>query len=180
MATVIVHATVTLDGFMAGPNGEVDWMSDVAVAPEDETHVNDVVARIGAVVGGANRTRTIDDAEEPYGGLAGVPVFLLAHEPADPIEKNGVTYSFVVEDVARALELARDAAGDRLVSVLGGKVSRQALRLGLVDELHLDVVPILLGDGIPLFTGLGQRIDLERAHTSAFADEAHLVYRVRR
>ena len=178
MATVMIHATVTLDGYLAGPHGEVDWMFDIPVAPEDETLVKDVVGRIGAVVGGANAAQTVEDGEEPYGGLPGVPVFLMTHTPHEPIEKNGVTSTFVVDDIARAVELASEAAGDRIVSVLGGKVGRQCLQLGLVDEIHLDVVPILLGDGISLFAGLGQRVDLERIHTSAFAAETHLRYRV--
>lgn len=139
MATVIIHATVTLDGYLAGPHGEVDWMFDVAVAPEDETHVAELVGRIGAVVGGADPEQTVEDGEEPYGGLPGVPVFLMTHTPHAPIEKGGVTYTFVVDDIARAVELASEAAGDRVVSV-----------------------------------------DLERVHTSASADEAHLVYRVKR
>jgi dihydrofolate reductase len=182
MASVMIHATVTLDGFMADTEGGVGWMSDVPTVAEDFELVNEVVARIGAVVGGANRQQTIEDDGEPYGGLQGVPVYLMTHSPHDPIEKNGVTYNFVVDDIAEAIATAKEAAGDRLVSVLGGTISRQCLQKGLVDEIHLDVVPILLGDGISLFAGLGQRVDLERIHTSAYpgSGEAHLRYRVLR
>ena len=180
MATVIIHATVTLDGFMADTDGGVGWMSDVPTVPEDFALVNDVVARIGAVVGGANREQTVEDGEQPYGGLPGVPVYLMTHRPRPPIEKDGVTYTFVVDDVAQAVATAEEAAGDRLVSVLGGSIARQCLQLGLVDEIHLDVVPLLLGDGISLFAGLGRRVELERLHTSAYpgGGEAHLRYRV--
>lgn len=66
------------------------------------------------------------------------------------------------------------------MSVLGGKVSRQCLQLGLVDEIHLDILPVLLGDGISLFGGLGMRVDLERMETSAYASETHLRFRVRK
>ena len=62
---------------------------------------------------------------------------------------------------------------------LGGKTSRQCRALGLVDEIQLHVVPVLLGQGISLFTGQGKRINLERVETSAFTGEAHLRYRVR-
>src|SRR5690606_11010581 len=113
-----------------------------------------------------------------YGGMLKVPVFLMTHTPHEPIERDGTTYSFVVEDIALAVASAKEAAGDAWVSLLGGSISRQCLRLGLVDEIHLDVVPLLLGDGIPLFAGLGQRVDLERVETSGFAGEAHLRYRV--
>ena len=65
MAEVIVHATITLDGFLADPDGGVDWMFGRPSAPEDDAVVQEVVSRIGAVVGGANKTRTIEDGEIP-------------------------------------------------------------------------------------------------------------------
>jgi dihydrofolate reductase len=73
---------------------------------------------------------------------------------------------------------AKRAAGEKWVSVLGGSVSRQCLEKRLVDEIVLDVVPILLGSGISLFMGLSEHITLERVETSAFASEVHLRYRV--
>ena len=180
MATVIIHATVTLDGYLADPGGRVDWMSDIPTVPEDLALVNDVVRQIGAVVGGANPQQTVEDGGEPYGGLPGVPVYLMTHSPRAPIEKDGVTYTFVVDDLAQAVATAAEAAGGRLVSVLGGSIGRQCLQTGLVDEIHLDVAPLLLGDGISLFSGLGRRVELERIHTSAYpgGGEAHLRYRV--
>jgi dihydrofolate reductase len=180
MATTFIHATVTLDGFMADTEGGVGWMFGFPAAPEDEAVVQRVTDRIGAVVGGANQARTIEDGEEPYGGTLKVPVYLMTRTAHEPVEKDGTTYTFVVDDIARAVETAKEAAGDRWVSLLGGSIARQCLRLGLVDEIHLDVVPLLLGDGIPLFAGLGQRVDLERVETSGFAGEAHLRYRVLR
>ncbi|WP_435744781.1 dihydrofolate reductase family protein [Microbacterium sp. PMB16] len=178
MAKVLIHATVSLDGFMADESGGVDWMNGFAVDPADETVVTGVVGSIGAVVGGANKTQTIEDGEVPYGGIIGAPVFLMTHSAHEPIVKDGITYNFVVEDVTEAVNAAKHAAGEKWVSVLGGSVSRQCLERGLVDEIVLDVVPILLGRGISLFTGLSEHITLERAETSAFASEVHLRYRV--
>lgn len=180
MATVIVHATLTLDGFLADPDGSVDWMFGRPAAPEDDTVVERVMGRIGAVVGGANRAQTIEDGELPYGGMLKVPVYLMTHRAHAPIERDGTTYTFVVGDIAEAVALASASAGDGWVSLLGGSISRQCLKLGLVDELHLDVAPVLLGEGISLFAGLGQRIELERLETSAYASETHLRYRVLR
>lgn len=180
MARVIVHATVTLDGFLADADGGVDWMFGRPSAPEDDVVVENVMKNIGAIVGGANKTQTIDDGEIPYGGILKVPVYLMTHSEHEPIERDGITYTFVVDDIAQAVESAAQAAGDKWVSLLGGSISRQCLQLGLVDELHLDVAPVLLGDGISLFAGLGQRIELERLETSAFASETHLRYRVLR
>ena len=180
MATTFIHATVTLDGFMADTDGGIDWMLGTPTVPEDEHVVRTVMDRIGAVVGGANKEQTVEDDAQPYGGTLEVPVFLMTHSEHAPIQKGGTTYTFVVEDIARAVALAREAAGDRWVALLGGSISRQCLRLGLVDEIHLDVVPQLLGDGISLFAGLGQRVALERLETSGFAAEVHLRYRVLR
>ncbi|WP_221584001.1 dihydrofolate reductase family protein [Microbacterium sp. G2-8] len=180
MATVIVHATITLDGYLADPDDGVDWMFGRPSAPEDDSVVERVMDRIGAVVGGANRSQTIEDGELPYGGMLKVPVYLMTHQAHEPIERDGTTYTFVVDDIAEEVALAARSAGDGWVSLLGGSISRQCLRLGLVDELHLDVVPVLLGDGISLFAGLGQRIELERLETSAYASETHLRYRVLR
>lgn len=178
MAKVIIHATVTVDGFMADVDGGVDWMNGFPSAPEDAEVVGRVVQELGAVVGGANKTQTIEDDEVPYGAIVKVPVYLMTHTAHEPVEKDGVIYSFIVDDIALAVESAKKAAGEKVVSLLGGSISRQCLELGLVDEIHLDVVPILLGEGISLFTGLRKQIRLERVETSAFASETHLRYRV--
>lgn len=180
MATVIIHATVTLDGYMADVRGGIDWMFGVPTCAEDEVVVKEVMDRIGAVVGGANKTQTIEEGEEPYGGMLKVPVYLMTHTEHEAIEKDGTTYNFVVNDIALAVATAKEAAGDAWVSLLGGSIARQCLRLGLVDEIHLHVVPLLLGEGIALFAGLEQRVDLERVATSGYAGEAHLRYRVLR
>lgn len=180
MATVIIHATVTLDGFMADTEGGIDWMFGMPTVAADEEVVKQVMDRIGAVVGGANKAQTVEDGEEPYGGMLKVPVYLMTRQEHEPIEKDGTTYTFVVDDIGLAVETAKEAAGDKWVSLLGGSISRQCLRMGLVDEIHLDIVPLILGDGISLFAGLGQRVDLERVETSGFAGEAHLRYRVLR
>lgn len=180
MAKVIIHATITLDGFMADPDGGLDWMFGFPTADEDQSVVDAVMAQLGAVVGGANKQQTVEDDGQPYGGMLKIPVFLMTHSVHEPIDKNGVTYTFVVDDIAQAIALAKDAAGDKAVSLLGGSIARQALKLGLVDEVHLHVVPMLLGNGISLFAGLGERIRLERIHTSAYASETHMIYKVKK
>ncbi|MSR99641.1 deaminase [Arthrobacter sp. BL-252-APC-1A] len=180
MAKVLVHATVTLDGYMADPEGGVDWMFDVDATGEDTELVNRIVGEIGAVVGDANRARTVEGGEEPYGGLQGVPVYLMTHEAQEPLVKDGVTYTFVVDDIVAAVEAAKTDAGDKAVSLLGGRISRQCLQRGLVDEIQLHVLPILLGSGISLFEGLNQRVNLELVENAAFGNGVHLRYRVLR
>lgn len=178
MAKVLIHATVTMDGFMADSNGGVDWMFDFETVAEDFQVVRDVMGSIGAIVAGANKSQTIEDGEEPYGGGLKVPVYLMTHTPHVPVTKNDVTYHFVVDDLEHAVSTAKDASGDKYVSLLGGKIARQALRLELVDEIQLHVSPLILGDGFSLFAGLGQTVHLKRLATQAFADEIHLRFAV--
>lgn len=178
MAKVLIHATITLDGFMADTDGGVDWMFGFDTVDEDFEIVSNVTREIGAIVAGANKTQSIEDDELPYGGSLGVPVFLMTRSPHDPIIKDGVTYTFVVDDIGQAIAEAKDAAGDKYVSLLGGKISRECLRLGLVDEIQLHVVPLLLGEGISLFAGLGESVHLERMETLGYANETHLRFRV--
>jgi dihydrofolate reductase len=177
MGNVMIHATVTLDGFMADTAGGIDWMFGVETVDEDMAVVNRIMEEIGAVVGGANETQTIEEGEMPYGGMLNVPVYLMTHRPHEPVERDGTTYFFVVDDIKQAVEAAKQAAGDKSVSLLGGSISRQCLALGLVDEIQLHVVPMLLGDGISLFGGLGERINLERVETAAYASETHMRFR---
>lgn len=178
MGKVFIHATITLDGFMAGVGGDMGWMQDLEAIDEDYAVVNKVMAEIGAIVGGSNKTNTIEDDGIPYGGTLKVPVYLMTHEAHDAVERDGITYNFVVDDIRQAVEAAKAAAGDKSVSLLGGSISRQCLKLGLVDEIILDVEPLLLGDGISLFGGLGENIKLKRLETSAFAGETHLRFSV--
>jgi dihydrofolate reductase len=178
MGKVFIHATITLDGYIADIHGSVDWMSDLEAIAEDYAVVNKVMADIGAVVGGSNKTNTIEEGEVPYGGALKAPVYLMTHEAHEPIEKDGTTYTFVVNDIKQAVAAAQAAAGDKDVALLGGTIARQCLKLGLVDEIVLDIEPLLLGEGISLFGGLGESIKLERVDTSAFAAETHVRYKV--
>jgi hypothetical protein len=112
MRKVFIHATLTLDGFMADPDGGMDWMFGFPTADEDGALVTAAMDRIGAVIGGANKTQTIEDGELPYGGTLKVPVYLMTHKAHEPVERDGVRYSFVVDDIADAVRTAKAAAGD--------------------------------------------------------------------
>jgi dihydrofolate reductase len=81
------------------------------------------------------------------------PVFVLTHHPREPVTKQaGTTFTFVSDGIEVALEHARAAAGDKDVAVGGGaNVAQQYLKVGLLDELQIHVVPVLLGDGVRLF-----------------------------
>jgi dihydrofolate reductase len=114
--------------------------------------------------------------EPPFGH----GVFVVTHHTREPLVLGATTFTFVTEGVERAVELARDAAGERNVLVSGGgSVIEQALRAGVVDELQLHVVPVLLGGGARLFDGRGDgEVRLEVDRTVGSTDVSHLRYRV--
>jgi dihydrofolate reductase len=108
------------------------------------------------------------------------PVFVLTHEPREPIAfENGTSFTFVTDGIESALEQARAAAGDRDVLVGGGAdVGRQYLNAGLLDEVELHVVPLLLGGGVRLFEGMNPDRKLEIDRVVASPAVTHLRYRV--
>jgi dihydrofolate reductase len=169
--------SISVDGFVAGPDQSRDnpvgvgglrlhkWHQRVGepgreadVAPRDELR-----RPRGAYVMGRNMFGPIRGEWDPeWRGWWGeepsyhAPVFVLTHHPRDPIEmEGGTTFYFVTEGFDVALRQARAAAGDDGVDVAGGPSTvRQALAADAIDELVLDVVPILLGSGERLFDGV--------------------------
>jgi len=176
MARVVIHATMSLDGFIARPNDDISWVFDYGT---DETVAN-VMQEIGAVVVGnrAIKEGKLNENALPYGGMVKVPQFVVTHEPRDPVTVGGLTFTFV-DSIERAIEQARAAAGDKSVTLLGASIDQQCLKAGLVDEIMLHLVPILLGEGIRLFDNLGaQYIKLERIQVVATAQVTSLRFRV--
>ena len=115
--------------------------------------------------------------ETPYA----VPHFVVTHQPPPARPGGPVEFVFVTDGVAGAIEQARAAAGDRYVTIGGGAdIARQCLAAGLVDELQLHLVPVTLGDGIPLFAGLGQEVHLTKTRVVDGPVVTHLRYRVGR
>ena len=135
---------------------------------------------VGAVVMG----RTSFEKNEGDGGWGNagpagdVPCFVLTHHrrlnPIPPV------FTFVTDGVASAIEQAQRIAGDKLVYLFGATVMQQALRLGLVDEIHLHMVAVLIGGGTPLFATLGAAIPLERTSVVITPAATHLNFRVLR
>ena len=115
--------------------------------------------------------------EPPYH----VPVFVLTHHARPPLEmQGGTTFYFVTDGIEAALERAREAAGDKDVRIGGGPATiRQYLRAGLVDELHLAISPVLLGQGEELLHGIDMRaLGYECAeHVAGTRALAHVVIR---
>jgi dihydrofolate reductase len=161
MAKVLYSAAMSLDGFIAGPGGDMSWMRPYA-GPNPQ--VDEVQQEIGALLIG-NRTFHGDDpnkgteSEGAFGGTWDGPSFVLTHDP-DPSSVDGVTF---VGDLENGLVQARAAAGDGYVCILGADVARQCLESGQLDEVLVIVLPVFLGDGTPLFNRPGgQNVPLEQ------------------
>jgi dihydrofolate reductase len=149
------HTMMTLDGFTAGPNDDMSWAFGQD-AGSGET-VDEVVASTGALLVG-RRTQDVEDRLRPgfYGGAFRGPFFVLRHDPPpeSPVVK-GVTGRFLDVDIEQAVAIAKKAADDGDVVVLGANIARQCLENGLLDEIVVHVAPVLVGDGVRLFERVG-------------------------
>jgi dihydrofolate reductase len=201
---VFVDVGMSLDGLIAGPNGRPgnplgdggtrihEWLFGLAsfrehlqmpggeAGPDDDI-VRAILARIGANVMGR---RMFDEGEVgwPENAPFHTPVFVLTHEPRDPwVRPGGTTFYFVTDGFDGALEQARRAAGDKDVRISGGAATiQQALRAGVVDELHVHIAPLLMGEGVRLFDGGRDLPALEIMTVRPASQVTHLSYRVLR
>ena len=108
-----------------------------------------------------------------------VPVFVLTHYEREPLTLGETTFHFVTEGPERAVELAREAAADKDVSVGGGgETIQQLLRAGLIDEILLNQVPVILGEGVRLFENIPPSVKLDQVRVVEGPDAAHLFYSV--
>jgi len=148
---VLMHFSMSLDGFVAGPGHSMDWMR------EDATNrpglLEEYVETTGAVLGGRDGWDAFPDPGATYGGAWTGPIFVLTHHPEDAEPAHGVT--FLDCDVAEAVRIGLKAAEGKNLEVLSPTIGRQLLQRGLVDELDLHISPVLLGDGIRLFDNPG-------------------------
>jgi dihydrofolate reductase len=184
MGKVIVTKSMSLDGFVAGPNiskdapmGEGglrlhDWMLKDP-HPLDAEVVRDLHATTGAVILGKRIFEVGVDVWEdtPYAA----PCFVLTHEKKGKrFEKSG-TFTFVNDGIESALRQAKEVAGNKNIMLMGASTMRQFLKAGLLDELQLQIVPILLGKGLRLFEGLEDKTtELEKTRILESPTVTHL------
>jgi dihydrofolate reductase len=197
MTVVATAITTSVDGFITGPNDGPErglgeggerlhywvfggpWTYDEEptgkATGEDRAYLDEAMARVGAVVGG----RGTYEAADHWGGSNpfGEPFFIVTHR-ADQQPDEGFTF---VSGVEEAVGRAREAAGGKDVSVMGGAdVIRQALAAGLVDELAITIAPVVLGAGKRLFDGFDRSLDLEHVGVRQSPWATHITYRVAR
>jgi dihydrofolate reductase len=201
MGKITVDISVSLDGFIAGPNDGPEnglgdggerlhhWLYDLSSWRErhgmeggrsdaDAEVLDEAFKNTGAILMGR---RMFDLAEESWGENPPfhMPVFVLSHRAREKLVKEGgTTFTFVTDGLESAFKQAQAAAGGKDIAVAGGaNIIQQYLKAGLIDEIQLHLVPILLGDGKRLFEQIGQ-IDLDRMRVIETPGVTHLKFRV--
>jgi dihydrofolate reductase len=195
------HST-SLDGFIAGPNdgpeapmgegGErlLGWYAGgdteyrlpgtemvFKVSPQTAELLRQTRTTTGALVTG----RRTFDLTNGWGGRhpLDVPVFVVSHTVSQEWVYEGSPFRFVTDGLDSALEQAKEVAGDKDVGVIGASLVQQCIRAGVLDEIHVDLVPVLLGDGVRLLDNLGtEQIELESTRVIEGAGVTHLTFRV--
>ncbi|GAB2572202.1 dihydrofolate reductase family protein [Kribbella endophytica] len=192
MSSTVLYMSMSLDGFIAGPNETYEnglgdggerlhgWgvLDDLASLGDADRAVIDDFMTTGAVVAGRGTF-------EPAGGWNGdhhdgIQIYILSrHQPS--AEFAGWSNVHYVDDLEYAVAEAKKAAGDKNVMVHGAGLTQRMLAAGLLDELQIHLVPVLFGQGRRLFDHLGPgQIELEPLEVAQGQDATHLRYRVRR
>jgi dihydrofolate reductase len=201
MGKVIFNMTMSLDGFVAGPNdspenglgdggeGLFNWYfngdTDVfisegtpplKVSKQSAELMKEAFSKLGAGIWGR---RTFDIAHGWGGNPPGSPAFIVTHNVLQEWVKEGSPFTFVTDGVESAIRQAKEVAGDKEVVICTPSILQQALKAGLVDEIYVDLAPILIGGGVSMFDHLGiGPVDLECIQVTQTPDVVHLAYRV--
>ncbi len=201
MGKVVFNMTVSIDGFVAGLNDNPEnglgdggerlftWYfgGDTEILLSEGTPVLKVSAQSAALLRDNIKTfgagiwgrKTFDIAHGWGGHPPGAPAFVLTHTVPTEWVYEGSPFTFVSDGIESAVRQARAVAGEKDVVLCTASVLQQALNAGLVDELHLDVVPVLLGRGVRLFDHLQiSPQDLEIVHAIPAPGVTHLCYRL--
>ena len=204
MSKVKVELSMSLDGFIAGPNDNPEnglgdggdrlfkwYASGDTDFPLPGTDMVFKISRASAeflqpawLNTGASVTgrRTFDIAHgwggNPPGG-PDAPYFVVTHTVPQEWVRLGSPFTFVIDGVESAIEKAKKAAGDKNIDLMGASIVQQCIKAGLVDEIQIDLAPVLLGGGVSLFGYLGTGpIELERIKVVEGVDVTHLLFRV--
>jgi dihydrofolate reductase len=196
MAEVIANMSMSLDGFIEDQRGGVAevfaWTTSGSTAstmPGDDREFRTSAASADYLRRGVTGTgalvcgRRLFDLTRGWGGRhpVGCPVFVVTHRAPTDWAHPEAPFTFVTDGVASAIRQARAVAGDRTVAVASADIAAQALDLGLLDAVAVDLVPVLLGSGKPFFAGLRSApVVLDTPTVVEGQGVTHLHYRVRR
>jgi len=183
MGKVILGMTVSLDGFINDQGGSVEVLYPDLAALRDIEPLKGSIQNTGAVVMGRNSFAMSEDPDWYAGNYEyQVPIFVLTHQPPEkhPKETDTLTFTFVTDGIESAIEQAKEVAGDKDVNVIGAtNTLQQCLQARLADELHVDIMPVLLGGGLRAFKGLAEQFRLERIKVMELpGGRTHIEFRI--
>ncbi len=194
MATSVLAMSMSVDGYIAGPNDEVGnpggdgfvRLHEWGLTPDGEFRRSGPAAQVlgeiiaaGAVVSGRRTAEQVDHWGGDHSGT-GVPVFVPSHRPPGPSVADYPLVTYVTDGIESAMAQAKAAAGDRDVHVIGAYTAQRALEAGVLDEVHIHQIPVLFGGGRRLFDVLTSRIELKIIRVIDTPEATHLRYRVLR
>ena len=193
MSASVLYMSMSLDGYIAGPNDEPDnpggdrfmRLHEWFVAPEGEFFrpsgpAGELIGEMNATGAVLSGRRTVEQADHWKGDHHGVPIFVPSHRPPGPSVANYPLVKYVTEGIASAMAQAKAAAGDRNVLVHGAYTAQRAIEAGVLDELQIHQIPVLFGGGRRLFEVLPSRVELEIVRVIDTPEATHIRYRVRR
>ncbi len=194
MGNVGIGFSMSLDGFIAGPHDEVDrlfqWYftgdaGHTVSSGNEEFNMSEegagLIEGAGQTTGALVTGRRTFDITHAWGGKhpMDVPVVVVTHRIPQEWVKEGSPFTFVTDGVEHAVAEARRIAGDKNIAVGAPTIAQQCLKAGLIDEIQIDLVPVLLGEGIRLFDHVGpEPIELECTNITPGNGVTHLTFRV--
>jgi len=193
MSTSVLYMSMSLDGYIAGPNdspnnpgGDAfmrlhEWYGFESTPPNTKgtgwgARFLDEINATGAVLAGR---RTAEQTDHWDGNHHGVPIFVASHRPPDPSTAKYPLVNYVSDGIESAMAQAKAVAKDKNVMVHGAYTAQRALEAGVLDELQIHQVPVLFGAGRRLFEILPSRIELKIVRVIDTPEATHIRYRVR-
>jgi dihydrofolate reductase len=182
MGKVILGLTMSLDGFINDRNGSVESLYPDFVELRNSESLKEDIRNTGAVIMGRRSIEMgdPDDYADNYEFQA--PIFVLTNRIPDnqPRQNEKLTFTFVTDGIESAIKQAKVAAHDKDVTIIGGaSIARQCLLSDLLDEIHIDIMPILLCGGLRLFEDIGERpIMLEKISVVEQPVRTQIKYRI--
>ena len=188
MSRSVLYMSMSLDGYIAGPNDTPDnpggdgfmrlheWYGENFHPEGSAGEVVDEENSYGAIVAGR---RTVEQVDHWGGERNGVRIFVVSHRPPSPSVANYPLVTYVTDGIEAAMAQAKAAAGDRNVLVHGAYTAQRALEAGVLDEVQIHLIPVLFGGGRRLFEVLSSRVELEIVRVVDTPEATHIRYRVR-
>jgi len=189
MSASVLFMSMSLDGYIAGPNDGPDnpggdgfmrlheWFGDFSRPVGAVGEMWDEWNPPGAIVAGR---RTVEQVDHWGGDNQGVPIFVPSHRPPSPSVANYPLVKYVLDGIESTMSQAKAVAGNRIVLVHGAYTAQRALEAGVLDELQIHQIPVLYGSGRRMFEVLPSRVELEIVRVIDTPDATHIRYRVRR